>query len=376
MPAAGVTPTFAELMSVGPDEVVVTFTTDEPATVTTRVGDHAAVTEGVHHVARVRDLASDTEYGLSVDGVDPDRWLPPTVHTLARPAGELLATIATANDVHFGETECGRTGDPATDAIGPVLRAAPGDDPYPEVMGRAAVAEMAALAPDAVVVKGDLTDSGKPEEYQAFLDVYGALGARMHHVRGNHDTIHDPTLAVCDAPYAVPLDGVTLAVLDTSEPWVEGGSLPADQRAWLDDLAATSDVPVMVFGHHPVWDVDTVHHVDPRYVIGLDDTLALLDVFARRERLVGYFAGHTHANRVRRDDRARRRPMVEVACGKDYPGAWAEYRVYEGGYTQVMRRIAEPAALEWSERCRHMIQGIYRDLVLGSIDDRCFTERF
>ena len=31
--------------------------------------------------------------------------------------------------------------------------------------------------------------------------------------------------------------------------------------------------------------------------------------------------------------------MVEVACVKDYPGAWAEYRVYDGGYTQIVRRI-------------------------------------
>jgi hypothetical protein len=41
-----------------------------------------------------------------------------------------------------------------------------------------------------------------------------------------------------------------------------------------------------------------------------------------------------------------------------------------------MRRIASPEALDWSERCRAMIQGIYRDLVLGDVGDRCFTERF
>jgi len=69
-------------------------------------------------------------------------------------------------------------------------------------------------------------------------------------------------------------------------------------------------------------------------------------------------------------------PYVEVACAKDYPGAWSEYRIYEGGYTQVMRRLAAPAARAWSERARHMIQGIYRDLVLGSIEDRCFTQTF
>src|SRR5262249_12996010 len=128
---------FAELMSVGCDEVVVTFTTEHPQRVATRVGAHTVVTEGVHHFARVQELAPDTAYAVSVDGVVPDRWLPPEVRTLPRPRGDLLAVVATANDVHFGEVECGRTGDRATDAIGPILRAAPGDDPYPEVMGRA-----------------------------------------------------------------------------------------------------------------------------------------------------------------------------------------------------------------------------------------------
>jgi predicted phosphodiesterase len=363
-------------MSVGPDEVVVTFTTPHAERVTTRVGDHAVVTEGTHHVASVSDLVPGTTYGLAVDGVAPDRWLPPEVRTLERPGGALVATVATANDVHFGETECGRTGDPATDAIGPILRAAPGDEPYPEMMGRAAVEEIAAFSPDAVVVKGDLTDSGRPEEYEAFLDVYGALGPRLHHVRGNHDAVRDPGLATCDAPYRVALDGVMLAVLDTSAPRQVGGSLPSGQLEWLDDLAATSDVPVMVFGHHPLWDVDTQFPVDGRYAVARDDSVALLHLIARRPRVVGYFAGHTHCNRVRPIGNGCEVPHAEVACGKDYPGAWAEYRVYEGGYTQVMRRIAAPAALEWSERCRHMIQGIYRDLVLGSVSDRCFTQWF
>ena len=63
-------------------------------------------------------------------------------------------------------------------------------------MNRAVVREMAALDPDVVVVKGDLTDTGLPEEYEAFLDVYGVLGPRMRHVRGNHDAMRDPTMAV------------------------------------------------------------------------------------------------------------------------------------------------------------------------------------
>jgi hypothetical protein len=188
--------------------------------------------------------------------------------------------------------------------------------------------------------------------------------------------MRDPTLAVEGAPYAVELPAVTLAVVDTTAPGHVGGALASDQSEWLDALAAGTTAPVLVFGHHPVWNLDTTHEVDGRYAIARGDSINFFDVMSRRENIVGYFAGHTHTNRVRHYRRAPSVPCVEVACAKDYPGAWAEYRVYEGGYTQVMRRISTPEALSWSERCRHMIQGIYRDLVLGKITDRCFTSLF
>jgi Icc protein len=365
----------AEVMSVGPSEVVVTFTSPAGESATTRVGDREVVTTGPHHIVQVDGLEPETEYAIEVEGVSSDdRWLPATVCTLAQPTGRLLATIATANDVHFGETECGRTGYPDVDALGPILRSEPGDPPYPVVMNRAVVDAMRALDPDAVVVKGDLTDTGRPEEYEAFLDVYRLLGPRMHHVRGNHDAMRDPSLAVQDAPYAVTLDGVTLAVLDTTEPRSVGGVLPRSQLTWLDALAAEVTGPVLVFGHHPVWNLGAAN-VDANYAIRRDDSLAFVELVQRRDAIVGYFAGHTHANRLVRLG-GRNVPLVEVGCTKDYPGAWAEYRVYEGGFTQVVRRVTEPAAFAWAEQARAMIQGIYRDLVLGTLAARCFAERY
>ena len=68
--------------------------------------------------------------------------------------------------------------------------------------------------------------------------------------------------------------------------------------------------------------------------------------------------------------------IVEIACVKDYPGAWAEYRVYEGGYTQLAHRIATPAAMAWTEQTRAMFAGLYRDYALGRLKDRCFTQTF
>jgi hypothetical protein len=58
---------------------------------------------------------------------------------------------------------------------------------------------------------------------------------------------------------------------------------------------------------------------------------------------------------------------------KDFPGAWAEYRVYEGGILQIVHRISSAEALAWTERTRAMFGGLYPSYSMGTIDDRCFA---
>ena len=50
----------AELFTVGPDEVVVTFRTDDDREVETRVGERSVVTSGQYHSARVVGLEPAT----------------------------------------------------------------------------------------------------------------------------------------------------------------------------------------------------------------------------------------------------------------------------------------------------------------------------
>jgi predicted phosphodiesterase len=366
----------AELMTVGPDEAVVTFRTDAADAVVTNIGGTEITTIGPYHVARVGDLDPGVDYDLRVDGVPSDHWLPATFTTLERPSGRLLATVATANDVHFGEIECGRVGDVLEDEIGPVFRSEPGEPPYPEVMNRSVIAEMEALDADAVLVKGDLTNVGSEGELQAFLDAYGQLGPRMHWVRGNHDAMTDPNLGAGRAPFTVDLGGVSLAVLDTVVPGIDRGQISADQIAWLDELAAATAGAVLVFGHHHLWNLDAEFPSAEYFGVNPADTIAFAEVADRRDNIVGYFAGHTHRNRVRRFATARSIPFCEIACTKDYPGAWAEYRLYEGGYTQVVRRASAPVAMAWTEKTRNMFAGLYREYALGPLADRCFTSRY
>ena len=175
----------------------------------------------------------------------------------------------------------------------------------------------------------------------------------------------------------VDLPGIRLALLDTVIPRETTGRITVEQLSWLDDVAAGADRPVIVMGHHQTW-VGSVSGARPIDYFGInpDDSDALVALIARRPRIVAYAAGHTHRNRVRRVAASDGVPHIEVGCVKDFPGSWAEYRVYDGGITQVHHRISTPEALAWSERCRHLYQdfGIdYETYALGSLEDRCFT---
>jgi 3',5'-cyclic-AMP phosphodiesterase len=326
---------------------------------TTVADDEVVLHDGVR-VHRHNGLSPDTEYRF--DGHD--------LRTLPRPGGELLTTFCTVNDVHFGEIECG-----ILDGLegGPVYRSAPGDEPYPALMNRCAIADMARVGPEVVVVKGDLTSAGTRDEYQDFLDAYlPAFGDRLMHVRGNHDAYYGEDFA-SDAPIARTLPGVIVAMIDTSIPHMASGGVSDETLDWLDALAADADRPVLVFGHHHPWNPDSADRPEAYFGINPADSERLVSLIARRPRICGYFAGHTHRNRVRRFRATGPVPYVEVACVKDFPGAWAEYRVFEGGILQIFRRISAPEALAWSEKTRDMYAGLYDAYAFGDLGDRCFV---
>ncbi len=325
----------------------------------TTVADDEAVVHDGHEVHRYEGLAPDSDH--EIHGF--------AFRTLPRP-GERLATVATVNDVHFGEEVCGvMEGLPD----GPVFRVEPGAEPYPEMMNRGAIAEIAAIDPDAVVVKGDLTCDGLDEEYAAFLRAYGgAFGARLHHVRGNHDAYRHQTYAP-SGPQRIDVDGLTLALLDTTIPGRSSGQLPADQLAWLEDLAAEADRPVLALGHHHVWSPESRSRPAEYFGINPDDSDRFIAAVARHPSIIGYAAGHTHRNRVRRIAATGERPWIEVACVKDYPGTWAEYRVFDGGVLQVHRRVSTPEALAWTEQTRHMFADLYAGYAFGELAERCFA---
>jgi 3',5'-cyclic-AMP phosphodiesterase len=323
----------------------------------TTVADDLIVAHDGLDVIRMDGLAPDTEHDVA--GV--------VVRTLPRPPGALLCRFGTVNDVHFGEVECGRVDD---DPAGPIQRIADGEQPYPETMNRGAAAEMDAAGLAAVIVKGDLSVDGRPEEWAAFESCYrDTFGDRLWVVRGNHDAYHGQTEYAGDQ--WIDLPGVSVALVDTAIPTKTPGWLSDEQLDWLETRAAAADRPVIVMGHHQQWTSGA--RADDYFGMHPDPSDALTAVIDRQRSIVAYTAGHTHRHRVRLLPSGV--PSVEVGCVKDFPGTWAEYRVYEGGITQVVHRVSSPEALSWSERCRHLYRdfGIdYETYALGTLDQRCF----
>ncbi len=324
----------------------------------TSVADDFVVIHDGQQARRFDDLQPATEYFF--DGIQ--------AVTLTRPSGHLLCRFATVNDVHFGEVECGKIDD---DPQGPIQRARPGELPYPEVMNRAACIEMAAIDPEYILVKGDITAFGTEEEFAAFENCYrSAFGERLRVVRGNHDAYLGQSLYAGDQWIEMP--GLCVALMDTTIPTQTTGRLDPDQIEWLDTHTGDTKLPVLVMGHHQQW--TDGRRSDTYFGLHPDSSDALNDVVARRPNILGYTAGHTHRHRVR--PMACGVPSIEIGCLKDFPGTWAEYRVYEGGVMQVVHRISSPEALDWSERCRHLYAdfGIdYQGYALGRLDDRCFV---
>ena len=323
----------------------------------TTVTDTEAVLHDGQRVVRVDGLRPDRQH--TVEGV--------TFRTLPRLRGERLATVVTVSDVHIGETECGRY---EGVNLGPPLKSEPGEPPYPETMARAAAAEIAVSGPDAVVAKGDLTAWGLVEELSTFLSIFEPpFGGRLYWTYGNHDVSSRSALDPRPATELITVPGARVALLDTSVPAQVGGRVAPEQLEWLDALGAADDgTPVLVFGHHPLYD-----HTSFTAGINPEDSDRLVEVVARRPALAGYFAGHTHRNLVRRLPATGDVPWAEVGATKDYPGVWAEYRIHEDGVAQVVHRISAPEALAWTDRTREMFGGLYPSYSFGTLADRCFV---
>lgn len=186
--------------------------------------------------------------------------------------------------------------------------------------------ELADHAPDAVLVSGDLVDTGAPAEYDEAVEHLGTLGVPIHPVAGNHDD--RAALRACfgfsgdpgdPIQYVVELGGWRLVVLDSTTPGADHGTLDGDRLEWLaDTLDTRPGAPALIALHHP-----PVHTGVPAWdAIGLaaESRRELEHVLQGRPQVKRIVSGHLHhaftAELVGRPVIAA--PSTYVALGLDF----------------------------------------------------------
>ena len=285
------------------------------------------------------------------------------VRTLSPPPGELLCRFATVNDLHLGERSVG---------LARRLRDRPGTglEPYPLLCARAALTEAVAWGAEAIVAKGDLTYHGRPQQWSDLGRLLAGIPVSVSAVLGNHDVgiravDGRPVLAASGIvvpydPFSVDLPGLRVVLAHTAVAHKHHGAVVGRQRDQIADLVAAAPGPVFLAMHHYV----QRFKVPMAYPPGIpgDQSRALLDTVLAANPATMLSAGHSHRNRRRRYG-----PLVitEVGATMHYPGTWAGYAVHEGGIRQVVRRVAAPDAIAWTDRTRRILFGLWGAIAPG-----------
>jgi len=161
--------------------------------------------------------------------------------------------------------------------------------------------EGSSIAPEAIILTGDLADTGRPDAYVRLRAAVEAaaerLGSEVIWVMGNHDDRRefrrglldgDPTLESVDRVHDV--NGLRIVALDSTVPGQHYGELDDAQLAWLADvLAEPAPHGTLLALHHPPLP-------SPLGLIGLvelRDQQRLADV-VRGTDVRGILGGHLH----------------------------------------------------------------------------------
>ena len=160
-----------------------------------------------------------------------------------------------------------------------------------------------AQAPTAVVVTGDLTDFGRPDEYAQLRKLLAPLACPVYLMPGNHDDRAALRQAFPEHPwlhesgeaflhYAVELGGLRLVAIDTTVSKAPHGELDDARLAWLSAaLAADRTTPTIVAMHHPPFATFIGHMDEVGLQQGGRELAAVIAAHPQVERIV---CGHLH----------------------------------------------------------------------------------
>ena len=169
---------------------------------------------------------------------------------------------------------------------------------YRQELLHTAIAEINAATADLVVIAGDLTDDGYPDQYPLAKEELTALTCpQVVRVPGNHDARnvgylrYEDTFGARDSRLRLELSGVEVALVavDSSKPDLDEGEIGREHYGWIEEgFFGDADLRVFVCHHHLMPIPGTGR--ERNQVLDAGDVLSLL----RRVGVDLVLAGHRH----------------------------------------------------------------------------------
>jgi len=161
-----------------------------------------------------------------------------------------------------------------------------------------AIAEINAAKPDLVVVAGDVTDDGYPDQYPEAREELEALAApQIVLVPGNHDARNvgyirfEEEFGARDSRLRFDADGleVALVAVDSSKPDIDEGEIGREHYGWIEEgFEGHADLRLFVCHHHLMPVPGTGR--ERNQVLDAGDVIALL----RQLEIDLVLSGHRH----------------------------------------------------------------------------------
>lgn len=165
-------------------------------------------------------------------------------------------------------------------------------DNNPDARLQATIVAARAVAPDLVVLTGDLADDGSVAALQRVRAMVGVVSSPVLAIAGNHDDIGN-VREVFGHDNMAEVGSWRVVAVESAIPGHDHGAVDVDElTARLDRL---DDRPTMIAIHHPPWSPSTLGIFQ---LVGAEQMLAALRV---RPHVAAVVSGHLHEAFDQRD---------------------------------------------------------------------------
>ena len=317
--------TFIALTSLTWDEALVSYSLPGASSLTIEAAAPEKVrlgeTAGKDSSGRIQltGLRPNTEYEVAAhwsEGSAPLRF-----RTLRPPSGPPIASFAAVADTHVSLSDANRKGRLFVES---------------RTILRELVDEWNALALDFVFIAGDVTESGKPDEYAEAGNILGRLSCPCLPVPGDHDIRGGDAAwrsTFGERSRFTRIGGIGVFGLDTSDGLLGPDARCVLQGHWHDRL----DMRLIV-SHHQLFPDDYIVSMKKKTVHNFEDEKGFVADLFRNPALV--YAGHQN---VPSQARSRRALQLNLPQTGQFPCGYVLVRQYANGFYHTFRPIKSEA---------------------------------